>query len=108
MATTAQTYSERSLEIAGLQTQLLSAGNGPALLVLHHDIGNPGWLPFYEALAQRFSVYVPSLPGYGASERAEWMRSVRDLAAVEQWLLRELGLDGVSLIGLGFGGWVAA
>jgi pimeloyl-ACP methyl ester carboxylesterase len=108
MATTAQTYSERSLKIAGLQTQLLSAGSGPPLLVLHHDIGNPGWLMFYEALAKSFSVYVPSFPGYGASERAEWMRSVRDLAAIEQWLLKELGLDGVSLIGLGFGGWVAA
>ena len=36
------------------------------------------------------------------------MRSVRDLAAIEQWLLKELRLERVSLVGLGFGGWVAA
>jgi pimeloyl-ACP methyl ester carboxylesterase len=76
--------------------------------VLHHEIGNPGWLPFYAALAERFTVYVPSFPGYGSSERPEWLRSVRDLAVLQQWLLRALSLDGVSLVGLGFGGWVAA
>jgi len=103
-----QVHSERFVQVAGLQTQVLTSGSGPPVLVLHHDIGNPGWLPFYEALASRFSVFVPSFPGYGASERAEWLRSVRDLAAVEQWLLKELALDDVSLVGLGFGGWVAA
>lgn len=111
MTTVSQTHSEHFVRIAGLETQLLRSGppqTDQAILVLHHDIGNPGWLPFYEALARRFDAVVPSLPGYGRSERADWMRSVRDLAAIEQWLLKELRLDRVSLVGLGFGGWVAA
>jgi pimeloyl-ACP methyl ester carboxylesterase len=108
MTMAAQTYTERFVDVAGLRTQLLTGGSGPPVVILHHDFGNPGWLPFYEALAQRFSIFVPSYPGYGASERADWLRSVRDLAAVEQWLLKELALDGVALVGLGFGGWVAA
>jgi pimeloyl-ACP methyl ester carboxylesterase len=36
------------------------------------------------------------------------MRSVRDAAVVYQWLLASLNLDGVTLVGLGLGGWIAA
>ena len=85
----AQTWSESSLEVAGGQVELLTGGSGEPLIILHHDIGNPGWLPFYEALAQQFTVYVPSHPGYGKSDRLDWMRNVRDLAIVHQWLLKE-------------------
>jgi pimeloyl-ACP methyl ester carboxylesterase len=88
--------------------QLARAGSGPPLVVLHQDIGNPGRLPVYDALAQRFAVVIPDLPGYGGSERLEWARHPRDLAAVLNFLLDRLGLDGVTLLGLGFGGWLAA
>jgi len=33
---------------------------------------------------------------------------VRDLAAVYQWLLADLGAERAALVGLGFGGWIAA
>ncbi|MGH7988415.1 MAG: alpha/beta fold hydrolase [Candidatus Binataceae bacterium] len=102
------TPSESFVKIAGGKIQLLKGGSGRPLLVLHHDIGNPGWLPLYENLARDFSVYVPSHPGFGKSERPEWMRTVRDMALVYQWLLDELKLDGVTAVGLGFGGWIAA
>lgn len=108
MTATSQAYTERSVEVAGLQLQVLEGGTGSPVLVLHHDIGSPGWLPFYDGLAQGSHVVVPSFPGYGASERPEWMRSVRDLAVVMQWLQAELSLEDVTLVGLGFGGWVAA
>jgi pimeloyl-ACP methyl ester carboxylesterase len=36
------------------------------------------------------------------------MRHPRDLAALYQWLLADLGIERASLVGLGFGGWVAA
>lgn len=78
------------------------------MLVLHHDIGSLDRLPFYDALARRFTVYVPSHPGYDGSERPAWMRSVRDLAVAYQGLVVDRGLANVSLVGLGFGGWIAA
>jgi pimeloyl-ACP methyl ester carboxylesterase len=87
---------------------LARAGRGRPLLVLHHDIGSPARLPFYDALARRFSVLVPHHPGYGRSERPPWLRSVRDVAVIYQWLLAELGVSRHSLVGLGFGGWIAA
>ena len=42
------------------------------------------------------------------SERPQWLRSVRDVAVVYQSLLAHLDVDRPSLIGLGFGGWIAA
>jgi pimeloyl-ACP methyl ester carboxylesterase len=102
------TPTESLVEVAGGKIQLLQAGSGRPLLVLHHDIGNPGWLPFYDRLAESFTVHVPSHPGFGKSDRPEWMRTVRDMAIVYQWLLRQLGLKPVTMVGLGFGGWIAA
>jgi pimeloyl-ACP methyl ester carboxylesterase len=107
-STTASTHTEQLVEVAGTQLHLVRGGSGPPLLVLHHDIGNPGWLPVYRQLAEQFEVVVPSHPGYDRSARPNWMRSVRDVAVAYQWLLVELGLDRVALVGLGFGGWIAA
>jgi pimeloyl-ACP methyl ester carboxylesterase len=95
-------------QVAGQTLSYRRAGTGDPLLLLHHDIGSPPDVPFYERLARRFTVYAPSHPGYEGSERPEWLRSVRDVAVMYQWLLADLGLTGVSVVGLGFGGWIAA
>ena len=91
----------------------IHGGDGPPALVLHHDIGAAPERPaFYDALARHFTVFAPAHPGYDGSPRPDWMRSVRDMAVVYQGLLaqqaatREPGT--VTLIGLGFGGWIAA
>lgn len=106
------TWSESVIEVAGGKVHYLTSGAGDPLLILHRDVGNPGWLPFYEQMAQHFTVYAPSHPGFDKSERPDWMRSVRDLAVVYQWLVKEMKLatkpNSLSMIGLGFGGWVAA
>ncbi|MGC8474882.1 MAG: alpha/beta fold hydrolase [Acetobacteraceae bacterium] len=94
--------------IAGTAMHLMRAGAGAPLLVLHHDIGTPDRLPFYDALATRHDVLIPHLPGWGRSERPGWMRHPRDVAAMAQWLLAELGVTQAALLGLGFGGWIAA
>ena len=105
---------EEMIEVVSCKVHLRKGGRGEALVILHDDVGSPGWLPFYEELARHFAVYVPSHPGYGKSEqpdrsrRPEWMRDVRDMAIVHSLLLRALGLDRVHVVGLGFGGWVAA
>ena len=101
-------WTETVVEIAGSKMHLARAGSGRPVLVLHHDIGSPDRLAFYDELAGRFDVLVPHHPGYGKSERPQWLRSVRDVAAMHQWLLADLGVERPSLIGLGFGGWIAA
>jgi pimeloyl-ACP methyl ester carboxylesterase len=104
----ARGWSEATVEVAGVKLHLARAGSGRPVLVLHHDIGTLDRLEFYDALATCFDVLIPHHPGYGKSERPQWLRSVRDVAVMYQWLLSDLGVERPSLIGLGFGGWIAA
>jgi len=97
-----------AVKIAGSDVHLRRRGEGRTLLVLHRDIGTPDRLPFYDALARHFDVIVPDHPGFGRSERPSWMRSVRDIAVMYRSMLCELRLDRPALLGLGFGGWIAA
>ena len=101
-------WSEQDLELGDVKLHLWRGGRGRPVLVLHHDIGTPDRLPFYDALADKFDVIVPRHPGFGVPERPQWMRHPRDIAALYQWLLADLGVENPSLVGLGFGGWVAA
>jgi len=105
---TGRGWGEAVSELAGVKLHLARAGSGRPVLVLHHDTGSPGQLDFCDALAERFDVLVPHHPGYGKSERPEWLRSVRDVAVIYQWLLSDLAIERPTLIGLGFGGWIAA
>jgi pimeloyl-ACP methyl ester carboxylesterase len=102
------TWTSESIPIAGASLHLARAGSGTPLLVLHHDIGTLERLPFYDALAQKFTVLIPAHPGYDKSERPAWLRNVRDVAVVHQALLARLGVSDVVVVGLGFGGWIAA
>ena len=101
-------WSEETVTVAGTTLHLRSGGAGAPLLVLHHDIGSPDRPALYEALAARFSVLAPHHPGYDQSPRPAWLRNVRDIAVIYQALLAERGLSGVTCVGLGFGGWIAA
>jgi pimeloyl-ACP methyl ester carboxylesterase len=101
-------WTEAVREIAGCKLHVARAGRGPMVLVLHHDIGTVDRLPFYDFLAAKFDVVIPHHPGWGKSERPQWMRHPRDIAAIYAWLLADLGVSGAALLGLGFGGWIAA
>jgi len=101
-------WTTEEVRVAGSSVRLRTAGRGAPLLLLHHDIGTPEQLPFYEALAERFTLLLPSHPGYDGSEGPAFMRSVRDVAVTYQALLAQRGWADVTLVGLGFGGWIAA
>jgi pimeloyl-ACP methyl ester carboxylesterase len=102
------TWTSETIPLASGPRHVARSGSGTPLLVLHHDIGSPERLPFYDALAQQHTVLVPSHPGYDTSERPSWMRNVRDIAVIYHALIAEQGLTDVSVVGLGFGGWIAA
>ena len=105
-------WQSSTLAVAGTTLDVTRGGSGAPVLVLHHDIGSPATLPFYDALAQTFTVIRPSHPGYDGSARPDWLRSVRDVAVVYQALLADdaatRAAGAVAVIGLGFGGWIAA
>ncbi len=103
-----EAYREQSVELRSGKLRLLCGGAGDAAVLLHHSTGSPGWTPFHEELSRRFTVAAPDLPGYGQSPRPEWARDARDLAIVIGRVIERLALEDVTLIGLGFGGFVAA
>ncbi|HEY0418529.1 MAG TPA: alpha/beta hydrolase, partial [Acetobacteraceae bacterium] len=96
------------INVAGCRLHVARLGSGPPLLLLHQDTGMPDGQGFVEAMAESHEVLLPFHPGFGVSPRPDWMRSTRDLAVVYQALLAELGAARPVLVGLGFGGWVAA
>ena len=110
MTTTAvDTCTEALVEAADVRIQLRQGGTGEPLLVLHGELGVPGWLQTYAQLAQHFTVYVPSLPGFGQSARPEWMITIRDLAAWVTWFVRDMHLpQPLHVLGFSMGGWIAA
>jgi pimeloyl-ACP methyl ester carboxylesterase len=108
MTATFEAYSDTLVDVRAGRVHLLRGGRGDSVLVLHHDIGSVGWQRFHELLADKFSVHLPDLPGFGRSDRPEMARHTRDLAIHLSLFLDRLGLNEVSVVGLGYGGWVAA
>lgn len=96
------------VELPDGRLDMLAAGSGPPLVVLHRDIGRGEWGRFHDLLASRFRVFAPSLPGFDASARPAWLRNVTDLAGLMGLAFDKAGIGPAILVGLGFGGWVAA
>ena len=101
-------WRETHRPVDGVKLFAWEAGAGAPLLVLHGVDGAEGVLPFHDRLAERFHVLAPSLPGFGRSELPAWMDSVDDLAYFLLDLLEQLGPRELDVLGIGFGGWVAA
>jgi pimeloyl-ACP methyl ester carboxylesterase len=87
---------------------MMRGGKGPPLLFLHGAGGAGVWLPFMQTLSERFDVIVPDHPGYGRSDRPDWLDELTDLAYFYLDFIERLGLDDVHLVGSSLGGWVAA
>jgi pimeloyl-ACP methyl ester carboxylesterase len=98
----------RSFEVGGLVIGCSVGGSGAPVVVLHHSFGGVGWSELCSGLAGGCEVWAPDLPGFGGSSRPVWARDVRDLALLVGWWLRGLGVGPVTVVGCGFGGWVAA
>lgn len=101
-------YQEEWVKVAGANVQLLKGGRGDPLVLFHSIEGSPGWRRYHAQLAEHFTVYAPTLPGFGVSERPDWVESFFDLARFSLWLVQELGLDRAALGGQFIGGWLAA
>jgi pimeloyl-ACP methyl ester carboxylesterase len=100
-------WKSQQLQINGLQTQVLVAGQGEPL-VFWHGGGTVGGWDFAAPWVEKFTVYLPLHPGFGGSADDAGMTSVQDYLLHYLDLLDELRLDTFNLVGLSLGGWMAA
>ncbi len=102
------TFTEEFVDVGGSKVHLLKGGSGEPLLFLHGAGGSPGWTRFAQALSDQYTLYIPSHPGYGQSDRPDWLESIADLACFYTWFMEQRGLDGARAIAHSMGGWLAA
>lgn len=94
--------------VRGVRTAYREKGSGPPLLLLH-GAGGPGpWRPYQDALAEHFRVIAPSHPGYGESERPDWLETMDDMVYHYLDLMEALGIVRPHVMGTSLGGWIAA
>src|SRR5690348_8216389 len=68
-AAQAKTIDSRFSEVEGIKLHYLTAGNGPAVILLHgYAETSRMWRPLIPKLSDKFSVVAPDLPGIGESE----------------------------------------
>ncbi len=94
--------------VAGIETELLVTGAGRPLLFLHAGHGFDTADPLIARLAKRHRVVAPSLPGFGDTPRPDGVTSVDDIAYLMLDLIEEMDLRDLIVVGISFGGWVAA
>ncbi len=98
-----------TVEVCGRPTIIMHGGDGPPFVYLHSTLGESFlWLPFYQAWAKQFTVYVPTHPGFGKSGGFDQIDTIEDMAFHYVELFDALGLDEILLGGVSLGGWIAA
>ncbi len=98
---------ETFVEIAGIRLELTRVGRGRPLLLLHGEDALECEAPFLELLTVDREVIIPSPPGFGRSERPDWVSSPDDIAYIYLELIDRLGLGGIDVLGCSLGGWIA-
>jgi pimeloyl-ACP methyl ester carboxylesterase len=96
------------LTVRDIDLEVVRRGSGRAVVFLHgfHTL-DPG-ASFLELLSRRAFVLAPSHPGFGASARPDDFETVYDLVHLYRELIDNLPDDKVTLVGVSFGGWLAA
>jgi 2-hydroxy-6-oxonona-2,4-dienedioate hydrolase/4,5:9,10-diseco-3-hydroxy-5,9,17-trioxoandrosta-1(10),2-diene-4-oate hydrolase len=103
------TLAERTVAVGDRQVFVAEAGSGPAVLLLHG--GGPGasgvtnYSRNIDALARRYRVIVPDMPGYGRSSKGiDKSDPFGFLADTMRGLIDELSIDTAHLVGNSYGG----
>jgi len=96
------------LTVRDIDLDVLRCGAGRPLLLLHGFDPVPSHAPFLERLGAHAEVVAPSHPGFGRSSRPDAIDSVYDLVRVYLDVLDRWPAERVAVLGLSFGGWLAA
>jgi pimeloyl-ACP methyl ester carboxylesterase len=107
-ANTNQSIASRTATVDGLKMHYLTAGHGPAVVLLHgYTQTSRMWRPIIPLLAGKFTVIAADLPGIGDSDIPASGLDMKTAAIRIHALVKSLGVDKVSVVGHDIGLMVA-
>jgi len=103
-----QSIVSRTAEVDGVKLHYMTAGHGPALVLLHgYAETSRMWKPIIPTLAERFTVIAPDLPGIGDSDIPADGLDMKNAAIRIHDLARSLGVQKAEVVGHDIGLMVA-
>ena len=98
----------RTAVVDGMKLHYLTAGHGPAVILLHgYTQTSRMWRPIIPLLAEKFTVIAPDLPGIGDSEIPTTGLDMKTAAIRIHGLAKSLGVERARVVGHDIGLMVA-
>jgi pimeloyl-ACP methyl ester carboxylesterase len=108
MRAEAGSIASRTAEVTGVKMHYLTAGHGAPLILLHgYAETSLMWKPIMPALAERFTVIAPDLPGIGDSAIPDKGLDMKSAATLIHGLALSLGVQKAEVVGHDIGLMVA-
>jgi pimeloyl-ACP methyl ester carboxylesterase len=103
-----KTIASRTAEVNGVKLHYMTAGHGTPLILLHgYAETSLMWKPIIPALAERFTVIAPDLPGFGDSDIPAQGLDMKSAAISIHELAKSLGVQKADVVGHDIGLMVA-
>src|SRR5271169_1022143 len=98
----------RTKVVDGVKLHYLTAGHGPAVILLHgYTQTSRMWRPIMPLLAEKFTVIAPDLPGIGDSDIPKAGLDMKSAAISVHGLVKSLGIEKARVVGHDIGLMVA-
>ncbi len=97
-----------TMRAGALELEVLRRGTGQPMVLLHDINPISSHARFIDMLARHGEVIAPSHPGFGQSLRPDDFDTMYDLINLYHDVLAAIAAPSVTVIGFGFGGWIAA
>ncbi len=98
----------KTIQTPHVPVHYYEGGRGQPLVFLHGAGGLDLDQGFLAALAEKYYVYAPLMPGYGASEECAELRDMLDFTLHTWDVVAALGLNDPILVGFSMGGMIAS
>jgi pimeloyl-ACP methyl ester carboxylesterase len=96
------------VDLGGTRIEVERRGRGRPLLLLYGEEALELEAPLLDDLAKNHELIIPSPPGFGRSERPDWITNPSDIAYIYLDLVERFRLQNAIVLGFSLGGWIAA
>ncbi len=106
---TAGSVEESTVEVGEYKVNVVSAGKGPSVVMLHGEEKRPSWKDWegFLGMADSYRLIIPDLVGFGMSSKPEEVPDYRSEARIVHELLEVMKVEKATFAGYSWGGQVA-